>query len=309
MAFKKLEAQSYPRRLWGLAGFPGCGKSTFGAQMRGPVLVIDADHRFDEVAGLVTGGVYQLSGRPADNVDPEAIAARLREGMPEADVRTVVVDSLTAIMAPLVTRAILDNDAGRAKNRAASFKGKALALRLLQDEVTRWGCDVLWIWHLQSGRDGEAKEVTTSTVSRTELARLTRTLNLQLRVIEEGPRRGMRVEWARRGRSGVTLWDESGKWAGMPERIEKAVYDGLTPAEQEKIEQTLPAGFTGAAAAIAWGMDQGCFEALQHARNAYDELKREHNPQTAPEMWALWIADVQARMLAKAAIVTAPGEF
>jgi len=248
----------------------------------------------------LAGDVYALSDRPADNLDPERIAAALRGNMPGADVGTVIVDSLTAIMAPLVTAAILDNDAGRNKNRAAAFKSKALALRLLQDSVTGWGTDCLWVWHLQSGRNAQAEEVETATVSRTELARLTRSLNMMLRVVEEHGRRGVHVDWARRGRSGVTVWDASGTWAGMPEAIEKAVYDGLTETDQKRIEATTPASFPNAAAAIAWGFEQGCFQALEHARNAYDVCKREHNPATAGDMWAVWIADVTARKAARA---------
>ena len=300
MAFKRLETTAYPRRLWGLYGFPGGGKSTFAARMKGPILAIDADHRFDEVARLA-GNVYALSDRPADHVDAERIAAALRANMPGGDVRTVVVDSLTAILAPLVTAAILDNDAGRNRNRAAAFRSKALAMRLLQDAVTGWGTDCLWIWHLQNGRNAQAEECETATVSRTELARLTRSLNMMLRVIEENGRRGVHVDWARRGRSGVTVWDASGSWQGIPEAIEAAVYDGLTADDQRRIEAATPASFPSAAAAIAWGQEQGCFQALQHARNAYDKLKAEHNPQTAPDMWALWVADVTARKAAQAA--------
>lgn len=295
MAFSKLTATPYPRRLWGLVGFPGSGKSTFAARMRAPMLAIDADHRFSEVLPIAGGDVYQLSDTPADNVNPERIAAALRANMPGADVRTVIVDSLTAIMAPLVTGAILDNDAGRQKNKMASFKAKALAMRLLQDSIGAWGTDVLWIYHLQTGRDANAQEVTTATVSRTELARLTRSINLQLRIVDEGGRRGVLVEWARRGRSGMTLVDESGSWQNMPERIEAAVYDGLTREDQDRIESSTPTGFTGPEKAIAWGVDCGAFDVLQHARNRYDQLKREHNPQSAGEMWDLWIAECLAR--------------
>jgi hypothetical protein len=298
MAFPKMQTNGYPRRLWGLYGFPGSGKSTFAARMRGPILAVDADHRFDEVARLAGGNVYALSEAPADHVTPERIAALLRANMPGSDVKTICVDSLTAILAPLVTRAILDNDAGRNKNRAAAFKDKALAMRLLQDAVTAWGCDTLWVWHLQSGRNAQAEECETATVSRTELARLTRSLNMMLRVIEAGGRRGIHVDWARRGRSGVTVWDSSGTWDGMPEAIEKAVYDGLTEADQKRIEAATPTSFAGPEQAIAWGFEQGCFQALQHARNAYDALKRETQPKTAAEMWTLWIADVTARKLA-----------
>lgn len=305
MAFKRIDGAGYPRRLWGLAGFPGSGKSTFAARMRGPLLVVDADHRFSEVARLA-GDVYALSDRPADNIDPERIAAQLRANMPGADVQTICVDSLTAILAPLVTAAIMGNDAGRNKNRAAAFKDKALAMRLLQDSVTGWGTDCLWVWHLQEGRNAQAEEVTTATVSRTELARLTRSLNMMLSLVEENGRRGVHVDWARRGRSGVTVWDSSGTWQGAPEAVERAVYDGLTEADRNRIEAATPASFAGPEQAIAWGFEQGCFQALQHARNAYDKLKAEHKPATAADMWALWVADVTARKAARVADPAAP---
>lgn len=299
MAFKKMDVTAYPRRLWGLYGFPGGGKSTFAARLRGPLLVIDADHRFDEVARLAGGDVFQLSDRPADNMDPERIAAILGRDMPGADVGTVVIDSLTGILAPLVTRAILDNDAGRNKNRVAGFKTKALALRLLQDSVTGWGTDCLWVWHLQEGRDANAAAVTTATIPRLELARLTRSLNVLLRVVEEDGRRGVHVDWARRGRSGMTLWDDTGTWAGMPEALERAIYDGLTEADRNRIEAETPASFPNAAAAMAWGFEQGVFQDAAHAANAYEACKRQHSPKTAGDMWPLWIADVTARKAAR----------
>ena len=308
MAFKKLDTPAYPRRLWGLYGFPGSGKSTFAARLRGPLLAIDADHRFEEVTRLAGGNVYSLSDAPADNVIPERIAALLRANMPGADVRTLVIDSLTAILAPLVTRAILDNDAGRTKNRMTGFKDKALAMRLLQDSVTGWGTDCLWIWHLQEGRNAQAEEVETATVSRTELARLTRSLNMMLRVVEDGGRHGVHVDWARRGRSGVTVWDASGTWDGMPAAIERAVYDGLSETDRNRIEAATPATFAGPEQAIAWGFEQGCFQALQHARNAYDKVKAEHNPATAADMWSLWTANVIARKATKSESAP-PGNF
>ena len=87
----------------------------------------------------------------------------------------------------------------------------------------------------------------------------------------------------------------------MPERIEEAVYAGLSRAEQERMEQAAPAVFPNAETAIAWGVEQGAFTGLQHCRNAYDKLKREAQPQDAPEMARLWVADVRARAAARAA--------
>lgn len=322
MSFKKMTKPEYPPRLWSLVGYPGSGKSTFATQMRGPILVVDADHRFAEVLALAPGDVYELSGTPADNVDPDRVAAILAEHMPNADVATIVIDSLTAIITPLVVQAMVDKDAGRSTNLAAGFRHKALAMRQLQDAVTRWGCDVLWIYHLMDARDEKAKEVVKATVSATERARLVRSINMQLELVQlpggpapqgsrgkgDGDRRGVKVVWARRGRSGLVLWDETGAWAGMPERIEQAVYGGLTVEDQDQIEQEhalagpgTPAVFPNPETAIGWAFEQGAFEALPHARNAYEKLKRKKRPANAQEMATLWIAEVQARLAAKEA--------
>lgn len=295
--FRKMDKSAVilPPRQWALVGYPGSGKSTFAAQMAGPLLVVDADHRFREVARLAADDVFELSDEPADNVDVERIAALLKANMPGSGVQTVIIDSLTSILSPLIVEAILNNDAGRNKNRVASFKDKALAMRLLQDTVTGWGVDTLWIYHLRSGLDGQARQVESTTISVVELARLRRSLNLQLRIVEQGDRRGIKVEWARRGRAGQTLWDDTGHWQGMPAKIEAAVYGGLTTADMDKIEKSAPASFAGPEEAIAWGVEQGCFKAALHAQNAYDKLKRERRPQTAAEMWQLWIAEVERR--------------
>lgn len=300
MGFRKMTAMPYPPRLWTLVGFPGSGKSTFAAAMRSPMLVIDADQRFREVLSLA-GEVYALSDTPADNTNPERIAALLAENMPGSEVGTIVIDSLTAIVAPLITRAMIDNDAGRHQNRMAAFKDKALCMRVLQDAVSKWGTDCLWIYHLQEGRDAQAKTQTTATVSKTELARLLRSINLQLELVQNGNRRGVKVTWARRGRSGMTLWDTAteaggGCWAGMPEKIEAAVYDGLSQAEQDAIENDAPTAFPNPETAISWGYERGAFATLQYSRDAYEKLKQEKQPKTAAEMRDLWVAEVQERL-------------
>jgi len=295
MAFKKMVKGKYPPRLWSLRGYPGSGKSTFASQMRGPMLVVDADQRFEEVLHLAEGDVYTLSERANDNVDTRRIETLLDENMPAAEIGTIVVDSLTSIIAPLVTKAIQANDAGENKNRIAAFKEKALAMRQLQDAVTRWGTDVLVVYHLVDARDGRAKEVSRPSISETELARLMRSLNLSLEMVLAEERRGVKVVWARRGRSGMVLWDESGCWRGMPEAIEQAVYDGLTDEETERLSRGEPVVFPSPEVALAWAVEQGVFDDEVHARNAYEKLKREAKPRTAGEMAALWISDVRDR--------------
>lgn len=301
MPFKKIPKNKYPPRLWALVGYPGSGKSTFATQMRTPILPIDADHRFVEVAGRAAGDVYQLSQNPDDNNSTDSIAAILEANMPGSGIQTIVVDSLTAIITPLVMRAFRDNEAGRNTNRAAAYADKATAMRQLQFSVNKWGRDVLWIYHLQDGRDNKAREITTATLSKTERNRLHSSLNMELHLVQDGDRRGVKVVWARRGRDGMTLWDDTGTWAGMPERIEAAVYDGLTEQDQERIErEPPPEHFANPEAAIQWALAQGVFDEFHHAQNAYDKLKREKKPDSAGAMRDLWIADVERRQAEKA---------
>lgn len=297
MPFNKMPRMNPPRRYWVLVGYPGSGKSTFATQMRTPLLPIDADHRFEEVVHLAQGDVYQLSNSPADSVDPETIYRLLNQNMPGSDVATVVVDSLTTIITPKVVQAVIDNDAGRSRNRMAAFKDKALSMRLLQDAVTMWGTDVLWIYHLQDSRDEQAREVTKATLSATERARLYRSINLELHIVQERNRRGVKVVWARRGRSGMTIWDDTGKWVGMPEKIEQAVYSGLSVAEQDQLEQEAPAVFATEEAAVEWALTTypGMFKNVNHGKNAFGLIKKASPGQGLAEWSLAWVEDVDRR--------------
>jgi len=115
--------------------------------------------------------VYQISEDPVDNTDPDSIAALLDENMPGADIGTIVVDSLTSIIAPIVTQTLVDKDQGRQENLTAGWREKALAMRQLQDAVSKWGVDCLWIYHLRDARDARADKVTRATLSRTTASR------------------------------------------------------------------------------------------------------------------------------------------
>lgn len=300
MAFKKMSHAKYPPRLWSLVGYPRSGKSTFASRLHGPMVVVDADHRFQEVLHLADNEVFELSETRSDNVDPNMITKRLNQNMPGSGVQTIVVDSLTAIITPLVVQAMIDHENGEEKNLSAAFRTKALAMRQIQDAVTRWGTDVLWIYHLQDSRDARAKEITRATISQTEVARLSRSINVQLEVVLDDPndRRGIKVVWARRGRSGMVVWDESGSWENMPEKIEAAIYDGLSADEQDRIESTTPDYFPNPETAINWAMEQSAFKTIGQAKKAYERVKKELKPGNAREMAQLWVEDVQARMLA-----------
>lgn len=84
----------------------------------------------------------------------------------------------------------------------------------------------------------------------------------------------------------------------MPARLEMAVYDGLSEAEQAALDQAT-AGFASREDAIAWGFEQDCFRDAVHAQNAYEEVKRLHQPKHSSEMWALWIVEVMGRIVEK----------
>lgn len=290
--FKEMKAPEYPPRQWAIYGAAGSGKSHFASQMKAPALVIDADARFTEQLPHATGTVYQLSDEHTDNTDPDNIARLLRENLPGSGVRTIVVDSLTAILRPKINSAMSDIEHGRAKNKIAAFRDKAMTMSLLQDAVTSGGADTLWIWHTHESRDANAKLIMRASIPETELVRLRRSLNaiLKLEVGEDG-RRSVLVEWARNGKSGIRLVDTAGGWRGMPEAIEAAMY-----ADGVKTASGTPERFSSPTEAIAWGMEQGCFRAPQHAHNAYEELKRDKQPKTAAEMWRLWVAEVENRV-------------
>jgi hypothetical protein len=311
MAFKKFEVPKYPRRQWLIEGEAGAGKSTFTTQMRTPILPVDADHRYAEVVGLAAGPVLQLSDNPLDMINVDRIAELITGNIAGSGVKTIAVDSLTAIIAPLVITALRDNDRGTNKNKVAAYKEKATAVRLLQDVVTGTGCDVAWLYHLYEGRDAKAQAGQRTSISELELSRILRSCNMRIRLTNKSGVFTAEVVWARSGRSGGKLQDKNGNWQGMPEMIEAMVYDNLSATEKKAIEN--PTSFAGPAEAIAWAMEQQngdgpIFNDEAHAKNAYQLVKDAKNPDSAQRMWDLWIAEVNARKAGHSTVTPAERE-
>jgi hypothetical protein len=298
MAFQAFTKSQYPRRQWLIEGEAGSGKSTLVTRLKTPMLIVDADHRFDEVVELVAGQVFQLSDDPLDHVDPDRIAELVTVNIKGSGTKTIVVDSLTPIIAPLTTKAFRDNRAGQNRNKVAAYAEKATAVRLLQDSLTRTGCDTAWIYHIYEGRDSKAQEVQRTSITELELSRILRSCNMRLRtVITPSGVYAVQVVWARRGRDGMVIEDPSGSWETMPERIEEAVYGGLTEEEMDAKEKGAPDTFPSPAEAIRWGMDQvgELFKDEAHAQNAYNLLKDAKQPKSAREMRDRWVVEVEAR--------------
>jgi hypothetical protein len=192
------------------------------------------------------------------------------------------------------------NEQGKNKNRIAVFKEKATAIRLLQDVVTGWGTDTAWIYHLVKGRDAKANEVVNTSITSLELSRIMRSVNMRIRLSRDGVYKA-EVIWARCGRCGVVLEDTAGYWKDMPEKIEQAVYDGLSPEDLERMQAEAPEIFPSPAEAIRWGMDQldengrPVFKDEAHAQNAYEKVRRDVNPRSAREMRDAWVEEVVRR--------------
>jgi hypothetical protein len=189
---------------------------------------------------------------------------------------------------------LLAIEQGEHRNKIGAWKDKATAYKAILDAAISSGLDFALIYHVGEARDAKANLIERATVSQTELIRMRRALNMILRVEATREGHSVTIEWARNGRSGFTLDNTTGCWLGMPDRIEMAVYDGLTASERSAIEH--PTSFPSKEAAIAWGFEQGCFRDAVHAQNAYEEVKRIHKPQSAAEMWELWIEEVRARL-------------
>ena len=98
MAFKMIKPK-YPPRHWSLVGYPGSGKSTFAAQMRGPKSLSMRTIVSPKYLTSLKKTFFSLSDDPQDNVDPQHFKMSY-ENMPGSGVKTIIVDSLTAIITP-----------------------------------------------------------------------------------------------------------------------------------------------------------------------------------------------------------------
>lgn len=285
MAFKKLQ-QKLPPRVWLLKGRSRSGKSVFSMNMRGPLLPIDADNKLFGSQQYAVGEVMEFSDNHADAVNVASIESILEANMPGSGIKTIIVDSVTPILEPLIMKGMENTSGGMGR-----WQAKSAAMKKLTYACTKWGGDVLFIYHIDDSMNSSAKMVEKTSITPVELARLNKHFNMSLSVVEEGNRRGIRVDYAQHGKYGMTIWDDNGYWRGVPEKIEEAVYAGGVLDQPER-----PTSFASPDLAIAWGMAQGCFRDELHAKNAYEKVKLEQKPKTAAEMAAYWLAEVDKRV-------------
>lgn len=281
---KEIVKRQYPVRRWSIEGFPGTGKSTFSARMRGPQVVVDADGRYEEVVELVNGKVFAASDTAQGNVEIADIERGLDATLKSAKPGTIVVDSITQIINPIIGKLMMGE-------LAEGQVIKAMVMRRLATAVCKWGTDVLFVYHLyEAGLRG--KNTVKATLTEQEQDRLMLNLNLKLATVydPDNNRYGIKVLWARNGRQfPTTLWDETGSWEGMPERIEKAVYGNGKPAEASELM------FKSIDEALAWAVKTKVYEDIEAAQAAYNTLKAETNPTSWRQMFEAWQAFVERR--------------
>ena len=125
------------------------------------------------------------------------------------------------------------------------------------------------------------------TLSETERARLSRSVNAALRSFVDRGKYGIQVVHSRRGNAGFSLIDQVGHWAGMPELLEKRIF-GQGPAEEEGP----PDMFATLKDAIKWAMAQGAYDKVETAREAFNTLMALENPVSARERRNFWVTYV-----------------
>jgi hypothetical protein len=302
--------------------------------MRTPILPVDVDNRYAEVAHLAgPGNVFELSEERADNADVQAIDRLLKKNMPGSGVSTIVVDSVTPIFARITRRNQMEVRGGQVEgNKSAIHAEKADAMALLSAAVTAYGTDTLWVWHVNAGKFNGADRIT-QTISNTEVERLWKHLNAILEVVIDEKKNGLRGIRILRARAehaiDKIIWDTPENaaagtfWKGMPERIEDLLYPKnpqgaratAIPAARATASSTpapaapaapaatatpaaaeAPAArtFASPAEAIAWGAAELCINP-DEAAAVYESVKTATKPKKSSEMWAAWMTEVQNR--------------
>lgn len=279
MAVQRITQKRIPRR-WCIYGPAGSGKSTLIPALLQPVLVIDADQRIAEIVNQMADvpNLYSFSENPEDHTDIERICELIKTEVNECDARSIVVDSLTTLINPIIQKALLEAKDPDTKNRSSPYVRKSALLKMLQDTLTQTGRDIFYIWHKERG-NFNGQDEWKHTVSEYERERLRRSSNAMLETFVEGGKFGIRIDWSRAGLQDVTFRDKEGFWEGIPEQIDAAL-----AAEAPR--------FPNRRKAIEWGVKQGRFASFEESQSRYLEIKEKFSPKTASEMFRRWEQEV-----------------
>lgn len=274
MPFDLIDPERPPRRCWAIVGPPGVGKTTFAASMRGPLLPIDADGRFDNTARKLSVKSFKFSPHTHEQCDIRAIERILQANVADAPtIGTIIVDSLSGILEQLRARtADLDS-----KRKDLGFSERTTLLTRLLDTTNAWGTDVLYVWHVRESMQ-HGKAFVRESVTDPEWKRIKGKLTAKLELITDNGTRAVRVDWNRNEERPVSglFHDLTGRWLGMPERLDLAL-EGHSPFAANRD------------AAMAWAINLKACASLEEAAHEYSEVKTQKEPKKAHQMWDAWI--------------------
>lgn len=269
-----------------IVGREKSGKSSLIAKWvrPGAVAVIDSDGRFNDVIPQYTKAeFYPISENKLDMINVDKIVSLMAKAHKSAQGKAsaIIVDTLTKILDPIV-QDIQD----RGSTTVYSYKPKADAMKKLRRAFNEWDAETIWVYHkkvyykeVKGDRGKEYELAEKNSIGTTEYSRLGADITLSLEIVEDKDgKRGAKVIFARKGRSGFTYWDESGSWENVRENLEQAIWGGLTKEEQDSIYDLRSETLTSREHAIRWGWtfseENGkFFKDTKHVENSYENLR------------------------------------
>lgn len=208
---------------WLLIAEAGAGKSTFARQMSPEYLVIDTDVRWSDQAVKSDGKSHIIAS--SDPIQIQQEMNRLRNELQDK-IGTVILDSGTFLLAPIVARGQLANanskrDTGKGINMDAVMQEKAATMRIVVGSMLSYHKNTLLIFHHEeSGMSG--KMTTRSTLPKAEYERLKKAIHATLTVTKaNNGMRGIQIEWTHDNPAAVgqVVWDYDGMWKNVPQKL------------------------------------------------------------------------------------------
>lgn len=281
-----------------------------------PGVVIPMDQRFEAYRDLALAEGVQV-WPVSDPSDPTVWASadhvleHLRKNFPGSGARSLVWDSTTPGFRHWVEWAATYSDmtprereaalGPKFKNKSALYQPKAHYMEQTA-MIANYGVSCLWISHEHSGRDEQGRETMKTSITEQERLKFQHNVNLTLKVRFEKGRYGVEIEEARNrpALNGTVYWDEPGNmFRGMWAKIAAAFY-AAEVVDWDRLEV-----FASDRQAADLAMERtrevngqivAPFQSVNHALNAFKQVRKEQAGKSGPELATAWKASVAARL-------------
>ena len=283
-----------------------------------PGVVIPMDQRFEVYRDLALAENVQ-AWPVSDPSDPtlwasaDHILENLRRNFPGSGAKSLVWDSVTpgfrhwvewaqsyADMTAKEREAALG---AKYKNKSALYQPKAHYMEQAA-MIANYGVACLWISHEHEGRDEQGKEKTKTSVTDQERLKFQRNVNLTLKIRWQGKRYGVEIEDARNRPSlnGQLIWDEPGNmFRGMWRQIAEAFY-AAEVVDWDRLEifasDRQAADLALAQSREVNGEVVGAFKNVNHALNAFNQVKKQIGGDDPRALARAWKTEVATRLQA-----------